>query len=191
MLRAPLLVTRHFRRRAVRARFAPSAGRPCSRGPGELSAANAHATFPTVLEIPSSTASSTPLWQSRNSFRRQSRVELAFFARIRPCALPKRGRTGIFYPFSKKRGAHEQKRAAYRSQGVEKRTNSAKKAAELLTLARSSPPVISKARQPNWERGATCEAALEPLCNEPFPCGSSGQENASRCRQNGRKASPR
>lgn len=35
----PLLVTRHFRRRAVRARFAPSAGRPCSRGPGELSAA--------------------------------------------------------------------------------------------------------------------------------------------------------
>ena len=39
MLRAPLLVTRHFRRRAVRARFAPSAGRPCSRGPGELSAA--------------------------------------------------------------------------------------------------------------------------------------------------------
>ena len=39
MLRAPLLVTRHFRRCAVRARFAPSAGRPCSRGPGELSAA--------------------------------------------------------------------------------------------------------------------------------------------------------
>ena len=89
---------------------APRRSRPiCAVGGKRLrdlrvpSAANAHATFPTVLEIPSSTASSPPLWQSRNSFRRQSRVELAFFAGIRPCALPKRGRTGIFYPFSKKR----------------------------------------------------------------------------------------
>lgn len=182
--------------------FSPTASRvfPNSHGfpPASRAFPVLESALSSVFGFCAENASSTLVWQWRRGAEARKMPVGARFGRkchlvaaLAASPLTKAGSNWHFLPLFQKTGAHEQKRAAYRSQGVEKRANSAKKAAELLTLARSSPPVISKARQPNWERGATCEAALEPLCNEPFPCGSSGQENASRCRQNGRKASPR